>query len=132
MKWLVGLLQKTFYYRYLNFFGFVLFVWLIFLIIKLLGILKLLLEIFFLEHLSELAFRLLCHVMYQKCTCSIFINFLNGLNDVLKKVLCKWGAFICEGLSFFQNFFIWTGLQTDWRHSISNSFKQIRFNWNNS
>ena len=98
-------------------FCFVLFVWLVFLIIKLLGILKVLMEIFFLEHLSELAFRLLCHVMYQKCTCSIFINFLNGLNDVLKKVLCKWGAFICEGLSFFQNFFFYlnrasNGLET--------------------
>ena len=81
-------------------------VWLFFFIIMLLGFLKLLLEKFFLDHFSGLAFGLLYHVSKMHLQQSIFINFLNGLNDVFKKILSNYGVFIYEGLTFFHNFFI--------------------------
>ena len=130
----MGLLQKTFYYRYLKFFLFYLFfvclfVWLFFLIIVLLGLLKLLLEKIFLEHFSGLAFRL-----SRKCTCNrvYLLTFSMDWMMFLKKFNISRERWFVRDCLFFRIFFIWTGLQTDWRHSISNSFKQKKFNWSNS
>ena len=128
----MGLLQKTFYYRYLNFFFiyflFVCFVG-VFLIIGLLGLLKLLLEKIFFEHFSGLAFRL-----SRKCTCSrvFLLTFSIDWMMFLKKFNISRERLFVRYCLFFRIFFIWPGLQTDWRHSISNSFKQKKFNWSNS
>ena len=76
MKWLVGLLQKIFDFRYLNFFLF--FCFLLFFVSCLvvffdnyiIGVSQAVARKVFLEHFSGLAFRLLCYIMYRKCTCS--------------------------------------------------------------
>ena len=73
MKWLVGLLQKIFDFRYLKFvlFCFVLFlVWLFFFDNYVIGVSQAVARKVFLEHFTGLAFRLLCYIMYRKCTCS--------------------------------------------------------------
>ena len=125
--------KKHFIIDISNFFCFIyffvcLFFW-FFLIIVLLGLLKLLLEKIFLEHFSGLAFRL-----SRKCTCSrvFLLTFSIDWMMFLKKINISRERLFVRYCLFFRIFFIWTGLQTDWRHSISNSFKQKKFNWTNS
>ena len=91
-----------------------------FLIVVLLGLLKLLLEKIFLEHFSGLAFRL-----SRKCTCNrvYLLTFSMDWMMFLKKFNISRERLFVRDCLFFRIFFIWTGLQTDWRHSISNSFK---------
>ena len=71
MKWLVGLLQKIFDFRYLkkNFFCFVSCL-VVFFDNYVIGVSQAVARKVFLEHFSGLAFRLLCYIMYRKCTCS--------------------------------------------------------------
>ena len=126
--------KKHFIIDISNFFCFIyffvcLFVCFFFLIIVLLGLLKLLLEKIFLEHFSGLAFRL-----SRKCTCSrvFLLTFSIDWMMFLKKFNISRERLFVRYCLFFRIFFIWPGLQTDWRHSISNSFKQKKFNWSNS
>ena len=71
MKWLVGLLQKIFDFRYLKkiFFFFVSCL-VVFFDNYVIGVSQAVARKVFLEHFSGLAFRLLCYIMYRKCTCS--------------------------------------------------------------
>ena len=71
MKWLVGLLQKIFDFRYLKkiFFCFVSCL-VVFFDNYVIGVSQAVARKVFLEHFSGLAFRLLCYIMYRKCTCS--------------------------------------------------------------
>ena len=124
MKWLVGVLQKKFYHRYFN----------IFLDNYVIGVSQALTKKVIFQNISSaLAFRLLRYFMYWKCTRIevFFTNFANGLKVFFKNIVGNTpivGVLICERLSLFQSF----RLQTDWRYSVSNSFKQIKFNWSNS
>ena len=70
MKWLVGLLQKIFDFRYLKKMFFLFLVWLFFFDNYVIGVSQAVARKVFLEHFSGLAFRLLCYIMYRKCTCS--------------------------------------------------------------
>ena len=75
MKWLVGLLQKIFDFRYLKFFFCFCFFFVSCLVgfffdNYVIGVSQAVARKVFLEHFSGLAFRLLCYIMYRKCTCS--------------------------------------------------------------
>ena len=71
MKWLVGLLQKIFDFRYLKkIFFCIVSCLVVFFDNYVIGVSQAVARKVFLEHFSGLAFRLLCYIMYRKCTCS--------------------------------------------------------------